>query len=102
MIVTRIRPLTLARVTGVVYAAIGLFIGAIFAIASFFGTVVGAMAHTHFDGEPWMGAFVGVLVLVGAPIFYGILGFLGGLFTAAVYNLAARVFGGVELEVLER
>ena len=40
--------------------------------------------------------------LVAAPVFYGLLGFLGGLFTAAVYNVAAGAIGGVELEVLER
>jgi hypothetical protein len=100
MIVARIRPLSLAKVTGVVYAAIGLFIGAIFAITSFFGATVGVLAHGH--AEPWLGAVIGVGALVAAPVFYGVLGFLGGLFTAAVYNLAARAFGGVEFEVLDR
>jgi hypothetical protein len=100
MIVTRIRPLSLAKVTTAIYAAIGLFIGAIFAVMSFFGAVAGAL--THGNAEPWMGAVIGILAIVGAPIFYGLLGFLGGLFTAAVYNLAARGFGGVEFEVRDR
>lgn len=100
MIVTRIRPLSLARVMGAVYAAIGLLIGAIFAITSFFGATIGALSHGH--AEPWLGALIGMGALVAAPVFYGLLGFLGGLFTAAVYNVAARAIGGVELEVLER
>jgi hypothetical protein len=100
MIVDRIRPLSLARVTAVVYAAIGLFIGSIFAVASFFGAAVGAVSHGHTD--PWLGAVLGVGAIVAGPIFYGFLGFLGGLFTAAIYNVAARALGGVEFEVRDR
>lgn len=102
MIVKRIRPFSLARVMAAIYAAIGLVIGAIFAAMSVFGAAVGTLAQMHGGGEPWMGAFIGILALVGAPIFYGLLGFLGGLFTAAVYNLAAGGLGGVELEVEDR
>ena len=83
MIVKRIRPLPLTRVMAAIYAAI-------------------ALAQMHGGGEPWMGAFIGILALVGAPIFYGLLGFLGGLFTAGAYNLAAGGLGGVELEVEDR
>lgn len=100
MIVLRIRPLSLARVTAAVYAAIGLFIGVIFAATTFFGATVGAL--THGEAEPWIGAVLGLGALVAAPVFYGVLGFLGGLFTAAIYNVAARAFGGVEMDVLER
>jgi hypothetical protein len=39
---------------------------------------------------------------LAAPIFYGLIGFLGGLFTAFVYNLAARAIGGVEFEIQDR
>ena len=100
MVIARIRPLSLAKVMGAVYAAIGLLIGAIFAITSFFGATIGALSHGH--AEPWLGALIGMGALVAAPVFYGLLGFLGGLFTAAVYNVAAGAIGGVELEVLER
>jgi hypothetical protein len=100
MLVTRIRPLSLARVTTVIYAAIGLFIGAIFAVMSLVGAAVGFTSPGH--GEPWFGALFGVGALVAAPIFYGVLGFLGGLFTALVYNLTARALGGVELDVVDR
>ena len=100
VLVTRIRPLSLAKITTVVYGAIGLFIGAIVAVVSFFGATAGALADG--SAEPWLGAVLGVGAIVAAPIFYGTLGFLGGLFTAFVYNLAARWMGGVELDVVER
>jgi hypothetical protein len=100
MIVTRIRPLSLAKVTTAVYAAIGLFIGVIFAGISLVGAAIGLASQA--GPEPWFGALFGVGAIVAAPIFYGLLGFLGGLFTAFVYNLAARALGGVEFEVQDR
>jgi hypothetical protein len=33
------------------------------------------------------------------PIFYAVLGFVGGVIGAAIYNLAAKVVGGIEVEV---
>jgi hypothetical protein len=45
LIVTRIRPLSLAKVTTPVCAAIGLFIGAIFAGISLVGAAIGLAAQ---------------------------------------------------------
>ena len=33
------------------------------------------------------------------PVIYGVMGFIGGVIGAAVYNLDARWIGGIELEV---
>jgi hypothetical protein len=33
------------------------------------------------------------------PVIYGVMGFIGGVISAAVYNLVARWIGGIELEV---
>jgi hypothetical protein len=33
------------------------------------------------------------------PVIYGVMGFIGGVIGAAVYNLVARWIGGIELEV---
>lgn len=82
--------------SGHALVATGLLMGSIFAVASFFGIA------THAREEPWLDAAVGVLAIIAAPIFYGLLGFLGGLFIAAVHNVTARAMGGVELEIQDR
>jgi hypothetical protein len=41
----------------------------------------------------------GVGAVVVLPVFYGLMGFVGGLLSSALYNLVARTVGGVELEV---
>ena len=33
------------------------------------------------------------------PVIYGVMGFIGGIIGAAVYNLVASWIGGIELEV---
>ena len=33
------------------------------------------------------------------PIFYGAMGFIFGVITAAIYNLVAQWIGGLEVEV---
>ena len=42
---------------------------------------------------------VGILVMIGLPIMYGIIGFIGGAISALLYNLFAGFVGGIEIEV---
>jgi hypothetical protein len=82
----------------VLYAALGLIVGFFVSIAALFGMALGSVA----EGEPGS-ALIGLLFGFGAivllPIFYGLLGFVCALVGAALYNLAARLTGGIELEL---
>jgi hypothetical protein len=40
----------------------------------------------------------GVGAIIFLPLFYGVLGLIGGALGAALYNLFAGLFGGIELE----
>jgi hypothetical protein len=42
---------------------------------------------------------IGLLLMIGIPIFYGILGFISGAIGALIYNLAAGIIGGVKFEL---
>jgi hypothetical protein len=101
MATTRIRRfgvLSVGKIMGLVYALMGLLGGAIFALMSLFGA--GLTAALQESGAP---AFLGVLFGFGAliifPIFYGMIGFLGGMLSAAIYNLVAGATGGIEMEL---
>jgi hypothetical protein len=89
-----------AKIAGLLYAVGGLFVGVFFAAISFVGGA-GAMTGGG-DGNPMapmLGMMFGAGALIFAPILYGIMGVVIGAVTAAVYNLAARVMGGLELDV---
>lgn len=45
------------------------------------------------------GVVFGLLFMIGLPIFYGMIGFIGGALGALLYNLFAGFVGGIEIEV---
>ena len=89
---TRLRsidPLQLGIVLGVIYAIFGLLAGVIFAT---FGSAMYALAPRSLG----FGGF-GVFSIVLFPIGYFVAGFIGGIITAAIYNLVAGWTGGIKL-----
>jgi len=94
----RIGPLSCAKMAAVLYAVLGFIVGFFISIAALFGVALSSGA----EGEPGA-ALIGLLFGVGAivvlPIFYGLLGFVCALVGAALYNLVARLAGGIELEL---
>lgn len=87
--VKRVGPLSAATVSAVVYALFGLLVGIGVAIAS----LVAPVAAIPFLRGPLLGA----VAVVALPVAYAAIGFVLGLVGAAVYNLAARLAGGITL-----
>ena len=88
-----IGPLSLARIVGIGYAIMGLILGFFFAAVSGVAAIV--PQQTQIDAV--LGLFFGVGAIVFLPVFYGGIGFLGGLISAAVFNVLTKVVGGIEL-----
>jgi hypothetical protein len=93
MTITRVGPLSVAKVAGVLYVVIGLIAGCLVSLAAMAG---GFAADT--DGAGPMAALFGVGAIVFLPIFYGVLGFIGTLIMAWLFNVAAGIVGGVEID----
>lgn len=97
MVVKHVNPLSVAKVFAVLYALIGLLVGAVFALI---GTIGGAFLPSEVEGGSAMfGAMFGVGAIVFLPIFYGVLGAIGGLIGAALYNVVAGMVGGIEVDL---
>ena len=98
MVIRRIGVMSAAKITGALYAALGLVAGCILATVSLLGA--GFMANANNGDVPsWIAPIFGIGAIVIAPIFYGVMGLIGGAVAAAVYNLVAGVAGGLDLEV---
>lgn len=85
--------LSAGMIIGALYAVLGLFMAIIFVpialIAMSLGEDVGSAAPA-----------IGILIFgVLSPFLYGALGFIGGVIVALVYNLLARLVGGLEIEL---
>ena len=96
MVLNKVGVFSCAKVSGVIYAAFGLLAGMILTFFAVIGAAIGIAA----DGGPeaLFGLFFGVGAVITLPIFYGILGFVGGALAAVLYNVAAGVIGGIEVE----
>jgi hypothetical protein len=99
MVIRRIGVLSLAKIMGVLYGGIGLIIGICFALFSVLGG--GALMASGQEGAGPGGGLMmgmGIGMAIAAPIFYGLLGFIGGLISGWLFNLAAGFVGGLEIE----
>jgi hypothetical protein len=95
MTITRVGPLSVAKIAAILYAAIGLVAGALF---SLFAMIGGLAAAANNDGAGAFGAIFGMGAIILAPIFYACIGFVMTLIMAALFNVAAGIVGGVEIE----
>lgn len=83
---------SVAKLFAIMYAVLGLLIGACFSLIA----MVGAAASEDFGP---FGALLGVGAIVAFPIIYGIAGAIGGLIMALIYNVCAKIAGGIEVEI---
>jgi len=99
MVIRKVGAMSLGKVLGVLYALLGLLVGAIVSLVS----MVGAAIWTHGGESPgaFLGVFFGVAAIVALPLFYDAMGFIGGLISATLYNVVVGFTGGLELELTE-
>lgn len=96
MIINRVGPLSVGKVAGMLYGILGLIFGAIVSLIAMAG---GMAANPDEPGAAVWGAIFGAGAVVLLPIMYGVFGFVMTLLMAALYNLTARMVGGVEIDV---
>ena len=96
--IKRIAPLQAGKMMGVLYGCMGLIFLPFFALAG----AVGAFAqHAQNSSGPPAVLVSGIMFGFGIlmPVIYGVMGFVGGIIMAVIYNLIARWVGGFEVEV---
>ena len=98
VVIRRFGVVSTGKIMGLLYAILSLF------VAIPYGLIL-ILAGAAGGGGPGGGgaggaiAGVGVCLVFGLPIFYGVVGFLGGMLTAAVYNALAAWVGGIDMEL---
>lgn len=93
MIVKSIGVLSAGKMLGCLYALLGLILGAFFSLFSIVGVAAGGQ-----NAGP-AALLVGAGAIIIFPIFYGVIGFVGGIIMAALYNVVASFAGGIEIEL---
>lgn len=98
MTIQKIGVLSCAKITGVLYAALGLLIGGFFSLFSIIGAAAGMAGG---DQSAAFGLLFGAGAIVILPLFYGAIGFVMTALMVALFNVATRFVGGVEIEVTQ-
>jgi len=102
MTIKRFSVFSVAKIQSLLGFVIGLIIGVIYGL--FFMLFGAAMSSLMPQGENQamggLGSVVGgIVIMIAVPVFYGILGFIGGAIGALVYNIAAGVVGGIRFDL---
>jgi len=84
--------LSVANISALLYAIFGLIAGLFIALLSALFSAVGE------DFTP-LTFGLGFFSIIVFPIAYGVIGFIGGVIGAALYNLIARWVGGIQVEL---
>jgi hypothetical protein len=89
-----------AKVLAILYGILGLLIGTMISLFFFLATVIGRSSPIPNEvGGRALGLVFGVGSIIFFPIFYAVIGAVGGLIVASLYNVVARRVGGIELEI---
>lgn len=99
MVLKHIGVWSAARIAGALYAAMGLLIGAIFALIALVGGGLAAASSSQEALPAVFGVVFGAGAIVILPVLYGGLGFVMAALAAALYNLLARHLGGLEVHL---
>ena len=95
MVITRIGPISCAKISGALYAILGIIIG-----GGVFVGRIGRRVRIRNSLKARVSALViGVTAIIVFPILYGCIGFLGTLLVAWLYNIGAGLVGGIEIDV---
>ena len=97
MVIRRVNPISAAKISGMVGVMLGVLIGACLSLV-FMVAGSAAAATSDSRGGPFFGMLFGAGAIVILPIIYGVFMFVMGLIYAAIFNLASKWVGGLELE----
>jgi hypothetical protein len=100
MIIKKVGPMSLAKILGIIYAVIGFIAGLFFSSFVLMGTALGTVLED--SPVPMVGVIFGIGSIVAFPVLYGILGFVGGIIVAGIYNIVSNWVGGIEVELEEK
>jgi hypothetical protein len=92
-IVKRVGPGSAFKVGLVMYGILGLIVGVFCSLIVLTGGALLPREHMPFGGA------VGLLAVIVCPIIYGIIGGIGAVIGALIYNLASNWVGGIEVDI---
>jgi hypothetical protein len=102
MTIRRFGVFSVAKMYGLLCFIFGLIFGVLYGLFFIiFGAAMTAFAPGGRDAAAGgiSSVVMGVIIMIGVPLFYGVMGFVAGTIGALIYNAMAGIAGGVKLEL---
>ena len=91
--IKRLGILSFGKILGFIFTFFGFVLGLTVTLLSVLGMTLGGPETLQMMSSY---GFAAVIIL---PIFYGLIGFVGGIVFAALFNLATGWLGGLEIDL---
>ncbi len=85
--------LALAKFQAILFAFVGLAAGVVYSFGGFIFDLVTT-------GSLNLGTALAFLALIGMPLIFAVAGAVLGIFEAVLFNLLARRFGGIKIDLI--
>lgn len=102
MTIRRFGVFSVAKMYGLLSFIFGLIFGVLYGLLFIiFGAAMTAFAPGGRDAAASgiSSVVMGVIIMIGVPLFYGVMGFVAGTIGALIYNGMAGIAGGIKLEL---
>jgi len=100
MTIRRFGVISVAKMYGLLMFIFGLIFGVIYGlILIVLGASLSALGPRDTTAGGVSTVVMGIAMMIGLPIFYGVLGFIMGAIGALIYNAVAGIIGGVKFEL---
>lgn len=102
--VTRIAVFGLAKLQALVWAAVGLMAGVVYAFGGLVIDTLVTLGWVNVSETPGLsvGTILAFGALVGMPLLFSLVGFALGVLEALIFNLIAPRLGGVDLGLTKK
>jgi len=101
MTIRRFGVISVAKMYALLMFLFGLIFGVIYGlILIIFGAAISTLTPGRDAAASGVGTVVmGIAMMIGLPLFYGVLGFISGAIGALIYNAVAGIIGGIKFEL---
>jgi hypothetical protein len=100
MTIRRFGVISVAKMYGLLMFIFGLIFGVLYGLFFIiFGAAMSAFGTKDATAGGVSSLVVGILMMIGIPIMYGLIGFIMGAIGALIYNAMAGIIGGVKFEL---
>ena len=100
MTIKRFGVLSVAKMYGLLMFIFGLIFGVLYGLFFIiFGAAMSAMGTNDATAGGMGSVAVGIGMMIGIPLMYGLMGFIMGAIGALVYNALSGIVGGVKFEL---